>query len=58
LFISERWSIDPENDWFTGMAQGTLGLWIARDEIASIEFYERPRDEADNGQESPGQELA
>jgi hypothetical protein len=49
LFISERWSIDPENDWFTGMAQGTMGLWIARDEIASIEFYERPRDEVDNG---------
>jgi hypothetical protein len=57
LFISERWSIDSANDWFTGVAQGTTGLWIARDEIASIEFYERPRDEADSEQKPPGQPL-
>jgi len=57
LFISERWSIDPENDWFTGAAQGTTGLWVARAEIASIEFYERPPDETDGEQKSPSQPL-
>lgn len=49
LFISERWSINPENDWFVEAARGTEGLWIARDEIASIEFYERPPDKSDGG---------
>lgn len=52
LFISERWSINPENDWFVEAARGTEGLWIGRDEIASIEFYERPSDKAD-GEEEP-----
>jgi hypothetical protein len=52
LFISERWSINPENDWFVEAARGTEGLWIARDGIASIEFYERPPDESD-GEKKP-----
>lgn len=51
LFISERWSINPENDWFVEAARGTEGLLIARDEIASIEFYERPPDKSDGGKE-------
>jgi hypothetical protein len=58
LFISERWSINPKNDWFTGVAEGTTGLWIAREEIASIEFYERPPDNnTDGDQKPPGQPL-
>jgi Family of unknown function (DUF6338) len=44
LYIAERWSISPENDWFTEAARDTEGLWIARDEIVSIEFYRRPPD--------------
>lgn len=54
LFISERWSINPANDWFVEAARGTEGLWIARDEIASIEFYERPPSETDSEQISAG----
>jgi hypothetical protein len=54
LFISERWSINPEDDWFIEAARGTEGLWIARDEIASIEFYERPPDKTDDEEEPPG----
>lgn len=51
LFIAERWSIDPESDWFTEIAAGSEGLWIGREEIASIEFYKRPADlpESDEG---------
>ncbi len=44
LYIAERWSISPENDWFTEAANDTEGLWIAREEIVSIEFYGRPPD--------------
>jgi len=54
LFISERWSIDLGSDWFVEAARGTEGLWIARDEIASIEFYERPPDKTDIEGETSG----
>jgi hypothetical protein len=47
LFIIERWSLD-EDSWFVERAEGTEGVWIAQDEIASVEFYERP-DAEDRG---------
>jgi Family of unknown function (DUF6338) len=50
LYIDERWTINPENDWFGERAAGTEGLWIARDEIVSIEFYDSP---AQPDEESP-----
>jgi Family of unknown function (DUF6338) len=53
LLISERWSID-KNDWFMEVAPGTEGLWIAHDEIASIEFYERPPNTTDSKKEQSG----
>ncbi|HTZ62849.1 MAG TPA: DUF6338 family protein [Solirubrobacteraceae bacterium] len=58
LFISERWSINPENDWFTGVAEGTAGLWVARDAIVSIEFYKRPSDDTRTQQKLPSQSLS
>lgn len=46
LFLVDRWELD-EDDWFTQRAPGTLGVWIAADNIASIELYEGPLDEPD-----------
>ncbi len=45
LFIAERWSLDPQTGWFQERAVGTAGVWMARGEIVSIEFYERSPDE-------------
>jgi hypothetical protein len=41
LFIAERWSLD-EDGWFVRRADLTLGVWIPRDNVASIEFYDVP----------------
>lgn len=39
LFIIERWTFD-EDGWFVEPAPDTLGVWIAGDEIASVQLYE------------------
>jgi Family of unknown function (DUF6338) len=39
LFIAERWALDDDG-WFVQRADGTLGVWIPHDNIASVEFYE------------------
>lgn len=38
LYLSRRVILDDEL-WFTEEAAGTLGLWLPRDQIASVEFY-------------------
>lgn len=38
LFIEERWVLNDEQ-WFTEPAPETRGLWIAADQIHSIEVY-------------------
>ncbi len=45
LFIAERRSLDPDG-WFVEKAVGTQGVWVAHENIASVEFYERPETEA------------
>lgn len=45
LFISKRWVLDDDG-WFVEPAPATLGLWIPHDNIASVEFYEVPADDA------------
>lgn len=57
LYIAERWSIDPTNDWFLERAAGTEGLWMPRDEIASVEFYARPADEPKPEAPGPGDQA-
>jgi Family of unknown function (DUF6338) len=42
LFLEERWSLD-EDDWFREPAEDSRGLWIADDQIKSIEAYAPPR---------------
>jgi hypothetical protein len=42
LYLSERWELDDDG-WFIGPARGSLGLWLAGDCIASLEFYEIPK---------------
>jgi Family of unknown function (DUF6338) len=41
LFLEQRWVLD-DDDWFDRPAENSLGLWIDRDAIRSIEFYEPP----------------
>ena len=39
LLISQRWVLD-EDGWFLEPAPGSLGLWIPRENIPSIELSE------------------
>ncbi|HYM46215.1 MAG TPA: DUF6338 family protein [Solirubrobacteraceae bacterium] len=57
LFLDERWSLDPEDDWFTERAAGTKGVWMPREQIVSAEFYEVPDDEP-SGQTMANGELS
>ena len=38
LYLIQRWELD-EDDWFREPASGTLGVWVPKDNIASLEFY-------------------
>jgi hypothetical protein len=38
LYISERWELDEES-WFVRAAPGSLGLWLPRESIVSLEIY-------------------
>src|SRR4051812_25831492 len=50
LYLVQRWELD-EDDWFREPAPGTLGVWVPKDNIASLEFYrlgpEPPGDDDD-----------
>ena len=41
LLISQRWVLD-EDGWFVEPAPGTLGVWIPKENIASVELSEAP----------------
>lgn len=38
LFLQERWELDNDH-WFVKAAPGTRGLWIAENQINSVEVY-------------------
>ena len=38
LYLIQRWELD-DDAWFREPAPGTLGIWVPRDNIASLEFY-------------------
>jgi hypothetical protein len=38
LYLIQRWELD-DDDWFQAPAVGTLGVWVPKDNIASLEFY-------------------
>lgn len=38
LYLVQRWELNGD-DWFERPAVGTLGVWVPRDNIASLEFY-------------------
>lgn len=40
LFLEQRWQLDADDLWFLGPIEGSYGLWIAGDQIHSIEAYE------------------
>jgi hypothetical protein len=42
LYISQRWELDKDG-WFVRAAPGSLGIWIPRDRIVSLEVYEANR---------------
>jgi uncharacterized protein DUF6338 len=39
LYISERWELD-EDSWFVRPAPRTLGIWLPRESIRSLEVYQ------------------
>lgn len=39
LYLATRVGLD-EHLWFTEPVQGTLGLWVPKEQISSVEFYE------------------
>lgn len=39
LYINERWELDKDS-WFKTAAPGSLGIWISKESIASLEIYE------------------
>lgn len=41
LYLQQRWVLD-DDDWFVEPAPGTLGLWVAADDIVSFELYAPP----------------
>lgn len=38
LFIAERWALDQDG-WFVEPAEGSLGIWVPKDNIAAIHLY-------------------
>lgn len=38
LYISQRWELDDES-WFVRPAPGSLGIWLPRESIVSLEVY-------------------
>jgi hypothetical protein len=40
LYLHERWELDDDRDWFLAPASGTRGIWLSRDSIVSLEFYD------------------
>jgi uncharacterized protein DUF6338 len=40
LFLEQRWQLDEEDRWFVAPVEGSYGLWIAADQIHSVEAYE------------------
>lgn len=38
LYISERWQLD-DDFWFVGPAERSIGFWVPRKNIASLELY-------------------
>ncbi|MDE3130859.1 MAG: hypothetical protein KGL16_06860 [Acidobacteriota bacterium] len=43
LFISVQWELD-DDAWFTKPAQASLGLWLAKESVVSLELYAVQRD--------------
>ncbi len=41
LYLATRWELDGD-DWFVQPADGSLGLWLPKENLASVEFYEMP----------------
>lgn len=39
IYVAERWELDSSG-WFVRKAPGSLGVWVAADNIASVELYE------------------
>jgi hypothetical protein len=57
LYINERWELDGD-DWFVKPAARSLGIWIPRESIVSLEIYDaQDPSEADQGKdgELPGE---
>jgi Family of unknown function (DUF6338) len=48
LYISQRWELDADS-WFARPAAGSLGIWLPRESIVSLEVYksETPREGQD-----------
>lgn len=61
LFIEERWVLDDDK-WFKDPAEQSRGLWVAEDQIRSIEAYAPPSSPESNttahGSTGPGDTMS
>ncbi|HEU4905080.1 MAG TPA: DUF6338 family protein [Solirubrobacterales bacterium] len=46
LYLSQRWELDAES-WFVAPAPNSLGVWLPRESIVSLEVYALKSDDAD-----------
>lgn len=49
LFISTQWELD-DDAWFTKAADASMGIWLAKESVVSLEVYAVKRD--DRGQQT------
>jgi hypothetical protein len=47
LYLVQRWVLD-DDQWFVEPAPGTLGVWVPKESIASLEFYRLAGDQGDH----------
>lgn len=53
LYINERWELDSD-DWFVRPAERSLGLWIPKESIVSLEIYDAQEPSNGEMQENQG----
>jgi Family of unknown function (DUF6338) len=53
LYINERWELDEEG-WFVKPAERSLGIWLPRESIVSLEIYDAQESSAEGKSSKSG----
>jgi hypothetical protein len=58
LYVNQRWELDDDG-WFVGPAERSLGIWLPKESIISLEIYDAqtPLGEVDMDGQPPDREL-